>query len=186
MRPWRTIEQALISTLAAESKRHYLPATSVIGDARKCATRDCPNAARSNGFCTAHYQRRRRGRTLNAPLLCGRRPTVCIHCGSSSHKGGWNLCKPCYAKRKRDVLKAALIDLMGNRCSVCRLSFPHCVFDFHHLGNKTEGMSRMLLNCSMQAVAKEAAKCVLMCANCHRQETCKEEAPWLISTKQSQ
>src|SRR5205807_7072951 len=41
------------------------------------------------------------------------------------------------------------------------------VLDFHHLHGKTFNINRAY-QCSIKRILEELAKCVLLCANCHR------------------
>ena len=63
--------------------------------------------------------------------------------------------------------KVKLIKLMGGRCIDCDKSFPPAVYDFHHLVPETKASS-IRLGWKWSRILKEATKCVLLCANCHR------------------
>jgi hypothetical protein len=54
-------------------------------------------------------------------------------------------------------------------CIVCGESEP-CTFDFHHKdpAQKERTISSMAANTTWKTLQKEAAKCVVLCANCHR------------------
>ncbi len=41
--------------------------------------------------------------------------------------------------------------------------------DFHHIGEKEGHINTFLKNESRQKVLKEVKKCILLCANCHRE-----------------
>lgn len=74
-----------------------------------------------------------------------------------------------YRKKIRQEKKRKLIELLGNRCIKCRQQFPDYVYDFHHLDPKIKsfnlghGVAK-----SINDLIKEAEKCILLCANCHR------------------
>ena len=70
--------------------------------------------------------------------------------------------------RKR--IKAALVESFGNKCQVCGNSFPQSVYDFHHLNpvEKSFGLGSQGTTRSRADNAKEAKKCIMVCANCHR------------------
>jgi len=57
----------------------------------------------------------------------------------------------------------------ANPCIVCKEAEPICL-DFHHVdpSEKTENVSSLLRKGSINAVKEEIAKCVMLCANCHR------------------
>lgn len=57
----------------------------------------------------------------------------------------------------------------GLRCA-CGEKHP-AALDFHHVEGKRLGISQMLRGgYSFETVIAEVAKCVVMCANCHRKE----------------
>lgn len=62
--------------------------------------------------------------------------------------------------------------MLGNQCRVCGHS-NLVALDFHHLDpvRKSFKMSgAQISNRSWTAIVKEALKCILLCANCHREE----------------
>jgi len=70
--------------------------------------------------------------------------------------------------------KAMLIMEAGGVCTLCGLPFDgECtsLFDFHHRdpGDKLFNLNNTALNrYSLKKILEEAAKCDLLCANCHR------------------
>ena len=54
-------------------------------------------------------------------------------------------------------------------CVICNENYIKCI-DFHHLDGKekTFEVSGMISKYPLDAVLKEAAKCIVTCANCHR------------------
>lgn len=71
--------------------------------------------------------------------------------------------------RKEKKLRA--VAFFGGVCFLCKCGYPAMVFEFHHLDSKkkdfeiaTRGMQR-----SWPRIAAELAKCVMLCANCHRE-----------------
>lgn len=63
--------------------------------------------------------------------------------------------------------KLEWIERMGSICFDCKKSFPPCVFDFHHEGDKERNPSAAL-TMSPEKAEVEMLKCVLLCSNCHR------------------
>lgn len=60
---------------------------------------------------------------------------------------------------------------MGGSCAHCKLSFPDCCYDFHHIDPAVENdVPSTVLNCSWEKIKQELSKCVMLCANCHRIE----------------
>lgn len=65
--------------------------------------------------------------------------------------------------------KAKAVELFGNRCQDCDLSYPSCVYDFHHVDETTKDRSIVtLFNLSWPRIEAELVKCVMLCSNCHR------------------
>jgi hypothetical protein len=55
-------------------------------------------------------------------------------------------------------------------CSECGIKDER-VLDFHHLGNKTGTVCRLLLKgCSVKRLLDEINQCLVTCANCHRKK----------------
>ena len=71
----------------------------------------------------------------------------------------------------RRVRKLRAVKLMGSVCHGCGLSFPARLFEFHHVDARTKDFS-ISADGILRKWAKieaELAKCVLLCANCHRE-----------------
>jgi hypothetical protein len=65
--------------------------------------------------------------------------------------------------------------LLSNPCTVCGESDP-LVLEFHHTGNKeTEVAHLMGRNASLDALIREFEKCQVVCSNCHRRITAREQ-----------
>ena len=96
---------------------------------------------------------------------------LCANCHRLRHahedlsaKGG-----PVIAFRRRT--KARAVDLMGGECFGCGFSGLSAVYDFHHwdadekeFGIAQDGIPRRWVD-----VVAELEKCVMLCANCHRE-----------------
>ena len=66
--------------------------------------------------------------------------------------------------------KLELIKHLGGRCEVCGYNRCAWAFDFHHKdGNKENNVARIIHEGSKDKALKEAEKCILLCANCHRE-----------------
>lgn len=151
----------------------YVSDGAILSDTRgyPCTAPNCSRNAYASGFCNAHYIRARNGQDMDAPIRNRKRGRVCIDCGANTEaKGGWHRCAKCYSSERRKTIKAACVDHLGGACSNCGGVFPLRVFDFHHIGVKDGSPSVMMANRSTEIIAAEIAKCVLLCANCHRLE----------------
>jgi hypothetical protein len=80
-----------------------------------------------------------------------------------------------YLKRavteRRRKLKRLLVEYKGGKCSVCGYNRSIGALDLHHSddSSKSFGLSVRGLTRSWRRLKEEADKCVLVCANCHRE-----------------
>ena len=100
---------------------------------------------------------------------------ICRLCNKPNY--GLGACKNHYRRVHTYLLKTALVKLMGGKCKKCHRKYPIAVFDFHHRNpkNKKFGIGNALNNRGWESLVKEALKCDLLCANCHRMITHQEE-----------
>ena len=82
-------------------------------------------------------------------------------------------CKKCQVEavqKRRFKVKQMAVDLFSGKCEDCKTSYPNCVFEFHHLdpNEKDFSISHKGYTLSWERVKAELAKCVMLCANCHR------------------
>jgi hypothetical protein len=73
--------------------------------------------------------------------------------------------------RRRRKIKEMVVEYKGGECIVCGYKKYIGAFDLHHAGDskKKFGLSADGLTRSWDRVKKEADKCILVCANCHRE-----------------
>ena len=71
----------------------------------------------------------------------------------------------------RRLIKQKAVNYKGNKCYCCNISFPLVVYDFHHLdpSQKDFSLSDKTSTVKWDKVKTEIDKCILVCANCHRQ-----------------
>ncbi len=76
---------------------------------------------------------------------------------------------PVVIHRRRRKLKA--IEHMGSVCGACGRGGPAALFEFHHrnAAEKDFGLSENGIPHSWAKTVAELAKCVMLCANCHRE-----------------
>lgn len=145
-----------------------------------CGAPGCTRDAYAAGYCNAHYIRLKKGMDMSSPIRARKREGKCSVCGKiSGAKGGWGMCQKHYRSARYAVIKDALIEAMGGKCSKCNGTFQREVFDFHHVMNKSDSPSAILINKSSAEIAAELSGCVLLCANCHRLEHANELRPVL-------
>ncbi len=83
-----------------------------------------------------------------------------------------------YFRRSNDCHREFLDDMKkGRSCIDCGENHPSPCMEFDHVrGEKVAGVSSMI-NWRREAVLKEAAKCDLVCVNCHRVRTDERRTP---------
>lgn len=84
-----------------------------------------------------------------------------------------------YKHRKRKELRLLVLEyLKTHPCAVCSEVDP-LVLEFDHNSDKIMAVSRMVNDCrAWVEISKEIAKCVVLCANCHRRKTHKQLGFW--------
>jgi 5-methylcytosine-specific restriction endonuclease McrA len=94
----------------------------------------------------------------------------CEHVLSS---GKWR-CKKCRSEavqKRRDKIKLMSIEYKGGKCEIC--GYDKCIdaLEFHHLNpnEKDFGIAEKGYTRSFDKVKEELDKCILVCANCHRE-----------------
>lgn len=79
-------------------------------------------------------------------------------------------CKKCI-KEKRTFSKIRAINYKGGSCIKCGYNKNITALDFHHLNPKEKEITPSRLNGkSWEKFKREIDKCILLCANCHREE----------------
>ena len=78
-------------------------------------------------------------------------------------------------RKRRRERKAALITAQGGACVDC--GYAACIeaFQFHHLDPETKSLTLANFSGSWDRLKAEAAKCVLLCATCHRLRHIRDE-----------
>lgn len=73
--------------------------------------------------------------------------------------------------KRRRALKIRAIEAMGARCMLCGYNKHPFILDIHHIdpATKTFGISSGGFSRSWASIQQEIQKCVLVCANCHRE-----------------
>lgn len=68
--------------------------------------------------------------------------------------------------------KTYLINLKGGGCEICGYNKNLAALEFHHIDKTTKESqldSRTLSNSTMEWIMSEFEKCMVLCANCHRE-----------------
>jgi hypothetical protein len=85
---------------------------------------------------------------------------------------GGNRCKRCRAEavaRRRRRIKELLVKEAGGRCLRCGYDKCQAALHFHHVDPSTKsfGLAGRGITRAIDAVRREAEKCILVCSNCH-------------------
>lgn len=103
-------------------------------------------------------------------------------CGACKAKGHWehkkNQPNTYHSQTKRALTrKLKYIEMLGGGCSVCGYNKNIAALDFHHLDVNKKNFNidgRKISNTKEEFLLEELSKCVLLCANCHREEHYRE------------
>jgi hypothetical protein len=73
------------------------------------------------------------------------------------------------AKRRRKI-KLMAIEYKGGKCQICGYNNYPGALDLHHInGQKDFGIGDKGYTRSWERIKQELDKCILVCANCHRE-----------------
>ena len=88
----------------------------------------------------------------------------CIDC-KKKFEGNGTRCNSCTVILHRQRMKEACVYYMGNKCPLC--GYDRCVeaFDFH----SEDDRDFLSLTQSWQKIFQDLKKCIMTCANCHRE-----------------
>lgn len=110
------------------------------------------------------------GRAMKSPK--------CSRCGELDpakfygHKK--STCGTCHNKDvviKGREKKQFLVDLLGGKCCRCGYNKYIGALDLHHTDPNEKDLNfKSMRGWSEERLIKEAAKCILLCSNCHREE----------------
>lgn len=71
--------------------------------------------------------------------------------------------------KRRKRLRSMAIEYKGGKCIFCGYNRCPEALDFHHLRDKKFGISAGGYTRAWDVVRAELDKCILICANCHRE-----------------
>ena len=85
---------------------------------------------------------------------------------------GYYRCKRCRAEavvRRRRLVKEILVSEAGGKCAICGYERSVAALEFHHLdpSQKRRALSAGGVSYALATLREEAAKCILLCSNCH-------------------
>lgn len=88
-----------------------------------------------------------------------------------SKRGRCIKCRSEAVQRRRDKLKQMAVDYKGGRCQHC--GYDRCIqaLEFHHIDPTCKDFAISSGNTvAFEKIKVELDKCILLCANCHREE----------------
>lgn len=157
-----------------------------VGDIMFCANKDCDNKAVKGGkYCSrscaarvnnkSHPKRRQEGSCHSCGKQTPKSRKYCDECISNGilkqykNPDEEKKAKSQHVKKSRDKLKRVLVDYKGGCCSIC--GYNKCIkaLEFHHLDPNTKDFTVGQKHFSIEVMKSEVDKCVLLCANCHRE-----------------
>ena len=96
---------------------------------------------------------------------------LCANCHRTEHALADALIETGPVVQFRRDLKVRAVEFMGGACKGCGRSGPSAIFDFHHIDAATKdfGIGQDGVPRKWAKVVAELAKCVMLCANCHRE-----------------
>lgn len=104
---------------------------------------------------------------------------ACKACHANNARGRYIKNKQSYTKciRDRRLLLGEISDYIKsyNGCSICEEKDP-VVLEYHHVNGKADKVNRVcyyIQSASREAMLREAAKCAVLCSNCHKRVTRK-------------
>ena len=88
--------------------------------------------------------------------------------------------KKYYEKNKKEIYrkrrfrfkmkKKEIVDFLGGKCSNCGYNKCGAALELHHkTSDKNKNVAQLIESFSKEKVLKEIKKCILLCANCHRE-----------------
>ena len=79
-------------------------------------------------------------------------------------------CASCCTVKRRKGLKQRALEYKGNKCSVCGYDKCSQALEFHHTDPSTKELEISCnKNPAWSKLQAELDKCILVCANCHRE-----------------
>lgn len=100
----------------------------------------------------------------------------CKHCDEDNPDNFYGKkkteCKHCFNKRsvnRRQNLKQLAVEYLGGKCSNCSYNTYIGALEFHHTDPTKKDMTIAGSGKKWETIKAEVEKCILLCANCHRE-----------------
>ena len=93
---------------------------------------------------------------------------IFIYRNNQNHK--LDKCNSCVVRKRRSDLKIWAIQLLGGKCFKCAYDKCSKALEFHHKDPRTKSFNiSHAYRYSRKKAEEEIKKCLLLCANCHRE-----------------
>ena len=101
----------------------------------------------------------------------------CLDCGEEAiskfymaSKKRCSICMNKYMVKRNQSIKGKIVDYKGGKCSICGYNKCLAALELHHLNPEEKDPDyNKLKDGKFELYKLEADKCVLLCANCHRE-----------------
>lgn len=98
-----------------------------------------------------------------------------VHGLTKFYDGQRRRCVKCdieYVNKRRIRVKELLVEYKGGKCERCGYDKCIAALEFHHIdpADKNYKIGSQAHTASLERMKKEVDKCILLCANCHREE----------------
>ncbi len=118
--------------------------------------------------------------------ICGRKYIPNKKAGNSH-----TICNSCRQAYRQKLLKKQALEYKGNKCSICGYAKNEAALEFHHIDpTEKDFQISKRYNYSWNKIKDELDKCILLCANCHREvhnknnKTLEEYQKWITPQKE--
>jgi hypothetical protein len=88
-----------------------------------------------------------------------------------------------YQKKRRLERKRLLVELRGGQCEACGYKVTLAALEFHHRDRATKEFGLGTFSGTWERLVAEAAKCDLLCVNCHRRRHGYSGSPAALAKK---
>lgn len=104
-------------------------------------------------------------------LICRQCSKTYFYTRATRNGATKELCSGCYSTKRRSALKRRAVEYKGGSCSRCGYNRYMGALDFHHLdpSKKEIAIAQKIATRSWESIRQELDKCILLCANCHRE-----------------
>lgn len=131
-------------------------------------------------YCSRKCSDRARWQRIKNGELMWNQPHICHLCGkqfvpktaAANKRTCCYECMPDGIQLTRSMFLAKIKQARGGKCSRCGYDTCLGALEFHHLDPTQKDFTISNANFKLEEAIEESKKCVLLCANCHREYHC--------------